>query len=116
MRTGRFFGIGRRLAALRLTLAPVRLIRHFCGAASRDLPCPPPTRADLCARTAGQLRLVSTAPSSREFASTKAASYQVYKQYQMAVHGDTEDKCCMRTFERFLCATPLKVGAAGVCG
>ncbi|XP_043193463.1 arginyl-tRNA--protein transferase 1-like isoform X1 [Amphibalanus amphitrite] len=55
-----------------------------------------------------ELRLVSTAPSNREFASTKAASYQVYKQYQMAVHGDTEDKCCMRTFERFLCATPLK--------
>ena len=52
---------------------------------------------------------MSTSPSNKEFAATKAASYQVYKQYQMAVHGDTEDKCCMRTFERFLCATPLKV-------
>ena len=71
---------------------------------------------NLCDRLSVQLRLVSTAPTSKEFAATKAASYQVYRQYQMAVHGDTEDKCCMRTFERFLCATPLKVRHGGEGG
>lgn len=37
-------------------------------------------------------------------------TYELYRRYQIAVHGDTPDKVTMRGFTRFLCDSPLLVG------
>jgi arginine-tRNA-protein transferase len=53
------------------------------------------------ARHVFEVRLVST--SSDAFAETFAESLEVYQKYQVAVHGDTVEKCSASQFKRFLC-------------
>lgn len=56
-----------------------------------------------------QIRLVRSSPPSREFEQTSQQAYEVYRKYQMAVHGDAPDKCTPRQFSRFLVNSPLQV-------
>jgi hypothetical protein len=58
-------------------------------------------------------RLVPAAEEDPEFRATLAESLAVYQRYQMAVHGDTMDKCSESQFKRFLCKSPL-VAAGGL--
>lgn len=44
-------------------------------------------------------------PSSSSF----EAEYAVYKFYQTAIHGDTDDRCTREQFIRFLVNSPLRV-------
>jgi len=53
-------------------------------------------------------RLVKSDESDPEFISTFGESLLVYQKYQMAVHGDSEDKCTDKQFRRFLCTSPLQ--------
>lgn len=53
------------------------------------------------------VRLVRSAPPSPEFKATLEASHEVYKKYQMAIHGDTPQKCRMEQYRRFLVDSPL---------
>ncbi|KER26908.1 hypothetical protein T265_05961 [Opisthorchis viverrini] len=54
-----------------------------------------------------EIRLVRSSPSSNEFNSTLDTSYQLYKKYQVTVHGDKPDECTMGCFTRFLVKSPL---------
>ena len=54
-----------------------------------------------------ELRVVDCYPSTQEFIATAIDSYNLYKKYQMAVHGDKEEELSERSFRRFLCDTPL---------
>lgn len=56
-----------------------------------------------------QIRLVRSKPRSPEFEASFKESYQVYKKYQMMIHGDPEDKPTERQYTRFLVDSPLKV-------
>jgi len=59
-------------------------------------------------------RLVKSDESDPEFISSFSESLLVYQKYQMAVHGDSEDKCTAKQFRRFLCTSPLQAeGAQG---
>jgi len=49
----------------------------------------------------------ATRPSSYE-----AEEYELYRRYQVAVHGDAPEKLSARSYRRFLCDSPL-VAAAG---
>jgi len=53
-------------------------------------------------------RLVKADDSDPTFVNTFHESLLVYQKYQMAVHGDTEDKCNEKQFKRFLCSSPLQ--------
>jgi len=53
-------------------------------------------------------RLVKSDESDPEFISSFSESLLVYQKYQMAVHGDREDKCTDKQFRRFLCTSPLQ--------
>lgn len=46
---------------------------------------------------------------SMEPSSFSEEKFQLYKRYQMAVHGDKESKVTKTGFTRFLCDSPLKV-------
>lgn len=54
-----------------------------------------------------EITLVRSNPPSETFKATTSESYALYKKYQMAVHGDTEDKCKESGYKRFLCDSPL---------
>lgn len=56
-----------------------------------------------------ELRLVRSHPPSKEFSETLQESFEVYKKYQMAVHGDEEEEITMERYERFLVHSPLIV-------
>jgi arginine-tRNA-protein transferase len=56
-------------------------------------------------------RLVKSDESDPEFISSFSESLLVYQKYQMAVHGDKEDKCTGKQFRRFLCTSPLQAEA-----
>jgi hypothetical protein len=56
-----------------------------------------------------QIRLVRSSPPSHEFEQTTQQAYEVYRKYQMAVHGDPPDKCTLRHYTRFLVNSPLQV-------
>ncbi|OON19805.1 Arginine-tRNA-protein transferase, partial [Opisthorchis viverrini] len=60
-----------------------------------------------------EIRLVRSSPSSNEFNSTLDTSYQLYKKYQVTVHGDKPDECTMGCFTRFLVKSPLVSDDAG---
>jgi len=53
-------------------------------------------------------RLVKSDETDPEFISSFKESLRVYQKYQMAVHGDSEDKCTDKQFRRFLCTSPLQ--------
>lgn len=42
-------------------------------------------------------------------AKATAETFELYEQYQIAVHNDKPDKVSMRGFSRFLCDSPLGV-------
>jgi arginine-tRNA-protein transferase len=48
-----------------------------------------------------EVRMVAT--NSDTFTETFAESLSVYQKYQVAIHGDTLDKCSASQFKRFLC-------------
>ena len=48
-------------------------------------------------------RLLPADPDDPQFAATFDESLSVYQKYQMAVHGDTQDKCSASQYKRFLC-------------
>jgi arginine-tRNA-protein transferase len=52
-----------------------------------------------------EVRLVST--GSEAFAETFAESLDVYQRYQVAVHGDSLEKCSAKQFKRFLCKVSI---------
>ena len=53
------------------------------------------------------MRLVRSHPRSPEFESTLNESYEVYRKYQMAIHGDPPNKCTLQQYMRFLMDSPL---------
>jgi hypothetical protein len=53
-----------------------------------------------------EVRLVST--GSEAFAETFAESLDVYQRYQVAVHGDSLEKCSAKQFKRFLCKVSIR--------
>ena len=53
-------------------------------------------------------RLVKAHESDPDFVSSFSDSLRVYQRYQVAVHGDSEDKCTDKQFRRFLCSSPLQ--------
>ncbi|RZF39714.1 hypothetical protein LSTR_LSTR003956 [Laodelphax striatellus] len=55
-----------------------------------------------------EIRLVRSCPPSEEFQETADAAYEVYKSYQMTIHGDLPSKCTLRQYTRFLVNSPLK--------
>ncbi|KAK3914593.1 Arginyl-tRNA--protein transferase 1 [Frankliniella fusca] len=56
-----------------------------------------------------QVRLVRSQPPSAEFKNSFAESLNVYRRYQMAVHGDPETKCSESQYKRFLVKSPLEL-------
>ncbi|XP_069755929.1 arginyl-tRNA--protein transferase 1 isoform X3 [Narcine bancroftii] len=55
-----------------------------------------------------EVRLVRSSPPNPQFRATFQESYQVYKQYQMAIHKDPPDKATEQQYSRFLCQSPLQ--------
>ena len=56
-----------------------------------------------------QLKLVRSSPRSQEFERSLQESYNVYKRYQITIHGDPPEKPSERQFCRFLVDSPLEV-------
>lgn len=54
------------------------------------------------------LKLVKISDDNPDFLDTFQQSFEVYKAYQMEIHGDKPEKCCENTFKRFLCDPPFK--------
>ena len=54
-----------------------------------------------------EVKVVDCYPLTQQFLATFIESYQLYKKYQMHVHGDKEEELSERSFRRFLCDTPL---------
>ena len=50
-----------------------------------------------------EVRLVPADPEDEDFSSTFNESLSVYQRYQVAVHGDSIEKCSASQFKRFLC-------------
>ena len=48
-------------------------------------------------------------------AKSTAATYDLYKRYQISVHNDPPSKVSERGFRRFLCDSPLLVRCARLC-
>jgi len=46
---------------------------------------------------------------TEEFMKTFEDEHQLYRKYQIVVHGDDEDECTKKQFKRFLCDSPLVV-------
>lgn len=63
-----------------------------------------------------QVRLVRSQPSSTEFQNSFEESFNVYRRYQMAIHGDSESKCTESQYKRFLVKSPLEVERIKYCG
>lgn len=54
-----------------------------------------------------QIRFVSI--TSDQYKDTFEVSHEVYRKYQIAIHGDTPDKCTSKQYKRFLIDSPLEV-------
>jgi len=52
--------------------------------------------------------LVRSSPPSSEFETTFQQSYELYKKYQMTIHGESESDCAEKSFKRFLVTSPLQ--------
>ncbi|XP_050450736.1 arginyl-tRNA--protein transferase 1 isoform X5 [Cataglyphis hispanica] len=55
-----------------------------------------------------ELKLVRTAPMSSEYLKTSKKSYEVYKKYQMMIHGDQAEEITEQQYTRFLVKSPLQ--------
>ncbi|XP_060588752.1 arginyl-tRNA--protein transferase 1-like [Ruditapes philippinarum] len=56
-----------------------------------------------------EICLVRSSPKSQQFEDSLKETHKVYVRYQMAIHGDPEDKPNMRQFTRFLIDSPLEI-------
>ncbi|XP_050450732.1 arginyl-tRNA--protein transferase 1 isoform X2 [Cataglyphis hispanica] len=56
-----------------------------------------------------ELKLVRTAPMSSEYLKTSKKSYEVYKKYQMMIHGDQAEEITEQQYTRFLVKSPLQM-------
>ncbi|XP_022122266.2 arginyl-tRNA--protein transferase 1 isoform X1 [Pieris rapae] len=54
-----------------------------------------------------EIKLVRTTSSSAEWRATANETHAVYVKYQMAIHGDTAEKCTEPKFREFLVQSPL---------
>ena len=63
-----------------------------------------------------EVKLVQSAPRTKEFDETFAASYALYKQYQMVIHNDKEEDCSEEQYTRFLVDSPLQRTPTGGTG
>lgn len=63
-----------------------------------------------------EVKLVQSAPRTKEFDETFAASYALYKKYQMAVHNDKEEDCSEEQYTGFLVDSPLQRTPTGGTG
>ncbi|KAI5753814.1 hypothetical protein M8J77_003543 [Diaphorina citri] len=61
-----------------------------------------------------ELRLVQSSPPSSLFKKTFNLVVDVYRRYQMSVHGSAAAKCNSEQFTRFLCNSPLQIKLVGV--
>ncbi|CAG2164797.1 unnamed protein product, partial [Oppiella nova] len=52
------------------------------------------------------IRFVST--TTEEYKQTFEESHEVYRKYQMSIHGDSLDKCSSKQYKRFLIDSPLE--------
>ncbi|XP_033741171.1 arginyl-tRNA--protein transferase 1-like isoform X2 [Pecten maximus] len=66
-----------------------------------------PDKAEKCAHKL-EIRLVRTAPQSKEFKSSEEESAEVFKKYQMKVHKDKPNECDKDQWLDFLVHSPLK--------
>ena len=55
------------------------------------------------------MRLVKTNPISDSYKKSANESFELYKKYQIVVHGDGEDKLTQRRYTKFLVKSPLQV-------
>ncbi|XP_044252983.1 arginyl-tRNA--protein transferase 1 isoform X2 [Tribolium madens] len=55
-----------------------------------------------------RLELINTSRRSAEWENLKQLEFELYKKYQMCVHGDPPGKCTMESFQRFLINSPLQ--------
>ena len=53
------------------------------------------------------LEWIRSSPPSDRFKATFNSSHALYQKYQMAIHGDSIEKCDNNQFRRFLCDSPL---------
>ncbi|CAG2164796.1 unnamed protein product [Oppiella nova] len=53
-----------------------------------------------------KIRFVST--TTEEYKQTFEESHEVYRKYQMSIHGDSLDKCSSKQYKRFLIDSPLE--------
>ncbi|XP_026684075.1 arginyl-tRNA--protein transferase 1 isoform X4 [Diaphorina citri] len=63
-----------------------------------------------------ELRLVQSSPPSSLFKKTFNLVVDVYRRYQMSVHGSAPAKCNSEQFTRFLCNSPLQASKASTGG
>ena len=63
-----------------------------------------------------EVKLVQSAPRTKEFDDTFAASYALFKQYQMVIHNDKEEDCSEEQYTRFLVDSPLQRTPTGGTG
>ncbi|XP_044252982.1 arginyl-tRNA--protein transferase 1 isoform X1 [Tribolium madens] len=56
-----------------------------------------------------RLELINTSRRSAEWENLKQLEFELYKKYQMCVHGDPPGKCTMESFQRFLINSPLQI-------
>ena len=63
-----------------------------------------------------EVKLVQSAPRTKEFDETFAASYALFKQYQMVIHNDKEEDCSEEQYTRFLVDSPLQRTPTGGTG
>jgi len=54
-----------------------------------------------------RLRLVKVGDGDPVYKETFSESHALYQKYQVAIHGDSPDKCNVSQFKRFLCKSPL---------
>jgi len=61
-----------------------------------------------------EIKLVNT--KTEEFRETFDESFELYKKYQIIIHGDKEDECNKKQFKRFLVDSPINNEADSYCG
>ena len=65
------------------------------------------SKADRNKRLEVKLVRIDDENPESSFCQTFELSHQVYKKYQMSIHGDSESKCNEKDFRRFLCSPPF---------
>ena len=57
-----------------------------------------------------EIRLLNAQSSDSQFMESFQESFEVYRKYQVTVHGDKPEKCSAKQFKRFLCDSSLIQG------